>query len=209
MTRAKAACETPDDQLVEGLLESQRKRKRNLVRAYWRVSLVVLVLAVSIVILLNRNWLRQFAEYGYPGVFIVSLLGNATIVLPAPSMALVFAMGGALPPVFVGLVAGAGEALGELTGFLAGYGGRAVVERYDLYARFRGYMEKYGLFAIFFLSVIPTPFFDLAGVAAGALRFPVWQFLLVCWVGKTIKCVLVAFAGAGSVRIIEEWFLWS
>jgi uncharacterized membrane protein YdjX (TVP38/TMEM64 family) len=45
----------------------------------------------------------------------------------------------------------------------------------------------------------------LAGLAAGALRFPVWQFLLACWPGKTIKTVAVAYLGAGSVTVLDRW----
>ena len=67
--------------------------------------------------------------YGYLGVFLISLLGNATVILPVPSLAVVFAGGGVLNPLLVGLVAGVGEPLGELTGYLAGYGGSAVIDR--------------------------------------------------------------------------------
>ena len=184
--------------------ESGSQSKRELVRRYWKVSLIVLVVALSLVIVSFHDRLQQFAAYGYPGVFLISLLGNATIILPAPSLAVVFAMGSALNPVLAGLAAGTGEALGELTGFLAGYGGRAVIERYDLYDRFHHHLERYGLIVIFVLSVVPTPFFDVAGMAAGALRFPVWQFLIVCWIGKIIKCTLVAFAGASSIHLLDN-----
>ena len=55
-----------------------------------------------------------------------------------------------------------------------------------------------GLIPILVLAIIPNPFFDLAGIAAGTLKMPVWQFLLACLVGKTIKMVAFAYAGAGS-----------
>jgi len=175
-------------------------------RTYWRVALLALMLAVSGLILLNRGWLRQFEPYGYPGVFLTHVIGSATIILPAPSITLTFALGSALNPVWVGLASAAGAACGELTGFLAGYGGSAVVEKYELYSRFRGYMERYGLIPVFILAMIPNPFFDLAGIAAGTLRFPVWQFVLVCFLGNAVKMTLVAFAGAGSVHLLDRWF---
>ncbi len=175
-------------------------------RSYWRVSLPVLMLAVSGLILLNRDWLRQFAPYGYPGIFLTHVIGSATIILPAPSITLTFALGGTLNPVWVGLASAAGAACGELTGFLAGYGGSAVVEKYELYSRFRGYMERYGLIPVFILAMIPNPVFDVAGLAAGALRFSVWQFALVCFLGNAVKMTLVAFAGAGSVHLLDRWF---
>ena len=70
--------------------------------------------------------------------------GNATIILPVPGLIFVFALGHTLNPLVVGLVAGPGAALGELTGYLAGYGSSAVIDNLKLYHRIQGWMEKYG-----------------------------------------------------------------
>lgn len=188
-------------EIVEETTKSQKPQK-----GYWRLLVIVLVVFLSLAIILLRGRLVQFRAYGYTGVLLVSLLGNATIILPAPSLAIIFAMGGVLNPLLVGLVAGIGEALGELTGYLAGYGGGVVVEEQALYARLEGGMRRYGLIIIVVLSAIPNPFFDLAGIAAGALRFPLWQFLIACWLGKTIKTTLIAQAGAHSIPFIEHFF---
>lgn len=171
----------------------------------FRVLIILLVIAISAVIFAFRDRFAELAAIGYPGIFFVSLLGNATIVLPAPSLALVFAMGSALAWPLVGLVAGAGEALGELTGYLAGIGGRAIIEDQRAYGRMVDWMKHRGGITVFILSLIPNPFFDLAGIAAGTLRYPVWRFLLFCWMGKTIKTTLVAWAGAQSVVLIEPF----
>jgi membrane protein YqaA with SNARE-associated domain len=146
-------------------------------------------------VIVNRVDQEQLERYGYPGVFIFSLLASATIILPAPSLAVVSVLGPLLNPFLVGLCAGTGEALGELTGYLAGYGGRAVIESRKNYDRVVVWTQKYGLWVVLILSIIPSPFFDLAGIAAGALRIPVRNFTLVCWVGKTIKTTLFALAG--------------
>jgi membrane protein YqaA with SNARE-associated domain len=114
-------------------------------------------------------------------------------------------MGSVLNPLLVGLVAGVGEALGELTGYAAGFAGRAVIEDYQTYKRLVGWMERRGGATIFLLSAIPNPFFDLAGIAAGTLRYPAWRFLVFCWLGKTLKTTLVALAGAQSVVLIEQF----
>ena len=171
----------------------------------FRVLVIFVVLGISVAIFALREQLVQLAALGYAGVFLISLLGNATIILPAPSLALVFAMGGVLNPLLVGLVAGVGEALGELTGYAAGFAGRAVIEDYQTYQRLVGWMERRGGITVFVLSAIPNPFFDLAGIAAGTLKYPVWRFLLFCWLGKTLKTTLVAFAGAYSVTLIEQF----
>lgn len=177
-------------------------------KVYQRLGAVLLAVVVTLVIALFRDELARFERYGYPGVFFISLLGNATVILPAPSLAVVFGMGGVLNPLFVGLVAGVGEALGELTGYLAGYGGRAVVEDWKMYERLERWMQRNGSATIFVLSAIPNPVFDLAGIAAGALRFPLTHFLLSCWAGKTIKTIAFAFIGAQFMDIFEKlWVL--
>ena len=171
----------------------------------FRFLIIVLVLAISVAIFAFRGQFAELAAVGYPGIFLVSFLGNATIVLPAPSLALVFAMGSAFSPLLVGLFAGAGEALGELTGYALGYGGQAVIEDDAAYGRLVAWMQRRGGITVFVLSVIPNPFFDLAGIAAGSLRYPVWRFLLFCWLGKTIKTTLVAWAGSKSIGLVEQF----
>lgn len=171
----------------------------------FRWLIVGLVLAISVAIYGLRDQVAQLAGLGYAGIFLVSLLGNATIILPAPSIALVIAMGAALPAPLVGLAAGTGEALGELTGYAAGFAGRAVVEDSKTYARLAAWMKRRGGITIFVLSLIPNPFFDLAGIAAGTLRYPLWRFLLVCWLGKTIKTTWIAWAGAQVLSLLRQW----
>lgn len=170
----------------------------------FRFLVIILVFVISAVIFAYRDKFVELAAFGYAGIFVVSLLSSATIILPAPSLALVFAMGSALPWLPVGLAAGAGEALGELTGYAAGFGGRAIIEDQKVYGRLQGWMAVRGDITIFFLSIVPNPFFDLAGIAAGTMGFPVWRFLLITWVGKTIKTTLVAWAGSQSVALIEQ-----
>lgn len=170
---------------------------------WFRFGILALVIAISVAIYYFRAEFARLAAIGYPGIFLVSLLGNATIILPAPSLALVFAMGSALPPLFVGLAAGVGEALGELTGYAAGFGGRAIVEDHARFERIQQRMRGHVGLTILALSVFPNPFFDLAGIAAGTLRYPLWRFLLVCWLGKTIKTITVAWLGSQSIHILD------
>jgi uncharacterized membrane protein YdjX (TVP38/TMEM64 family) len=95
--------------------------------------------------------------------------------------------------------------LGELTGYLAGYGGSAIVEDTPRFQRIRDWMGRRGFLTLLLLSVIPNPLFDLAGIAAGMSRYPVWRFLTACWLGKTTKALILAFLGSLSVDFIEHW----
>lgn len=174
--------------------------------ALFRIFVVTAVVGLSVSIYVFRDHLAHLGVAGYPGIFLVSLLGNATIILPAPSLAMVLAMGSAFPPLLVGLSAGAGEALGEITGYAAGYSGRAVIEKQAAYNRLRSWMQRRGGITIFVLSLVPNPFFDLAGIAAGTLHYPAWRFLSICWVGKTIKTTVVAWIGYKLPSIVH-WFV--
>jgi len=160
-----------------------------------RVAAVILAISITLGIILLRDQIKRFAIYGYPGVFLISLIGNATIILPAPSFAVVFAVGGVLDPLAVGIVAGLGSAMGEMTGYLAGIGSRSVIERRALYHRLERWMRKGGMLVVFLLAAIPNPAFDVGGMVAGALRMPIWQFFLAGWAGKSVRFVLLALSG--------------
>jgi uncharacterized membrane protein YdjX (TVP38/TMEM64 family) len=164
-----------------------------------RILALFAVIAITIFVYSIRDQAQALAIYGYPGIFLIALLTNATVFLPAPGIAVVFALGAVFNPALVGIAAGAGGALGELSGYLAGFSGQAVVQRTSLYQKLVPWVAKYGFWTILFLSAIPNPTFDVAGVAAGVLKMPMARFLLAVWIGVTLKMVLFAFAGAYSI----------
>lgn len=167
---------------------------------------IALALTITLVIFVFRDQLREeeIKRYGYVGLFIISVIGNATIVLPVPTFVAAFAGGGVLNPFWVGVVSAAGATLGELMGYLAGMSGKALVENKDRYDQFKGWMDRYGLGALFVLAAIPNPLFDLAGIIAGMLRIPVPVFFIVTWAGKMVKFWLLALLGSGSLGLFER-----
>ena len=165
-----------------------------------RILALFIVVALSIFVFSIRDQAEQLAIYGYPGIFILSFLAYATVLLPAPGVAVVFTMGSVFNPVGVALAAGTGAALGELSGYLAGFSGQAVVERVEVYEQLTKWMKRNGSLTILILAAIPNPFFDLAGVAAGSLKMHVMRFFIWCWIGETIKMAIFAFAGANSLN---------
>lgn len=168
-----------------------------------RIVSLLVVIAISIYIYSIREQASQLAIYGYPGIFLLSFMAYATVLLPAPGVAVVIAMGAILHPLGVGIAAGAGAALGEITGYLAGFSGQAVIERVDIYDRLTKWMARNGSLTVFILSVLPNPFFDLAGAAAGALRMPMSKFLFWCWIGETMKMIIFAYSGAYSFNLFK------
>lgn len=160
-----------------------------------RIAALVAILVFSIGILLAWEQIKILGAYGYPAIFLVSLFGNAVLFLPAPSIALVLAAGASLDPVLVGIVAGTGAAIGEMTGYVAGYSGHAVLQDRPLYNRIEGLMKTKGILVVFILAAIPNPFFDIGGIFAGVMRMPAWQFLFATGLGKSLRFALLAGLG--------------
>lgn len=134
---------------------------------------------------------------GYLGALAVNLVGSASIFIPVPGLAVV--CGGAveeagLNPVLLGLAGGIGSAIGELTGYLAGYGGSTLVQGSKHYARFSRWVERYGALPLFVLAALPNPLFDAAAIAAGSMGYSLRRFMLVVLAGKAVKYVAVAYA---------------
>jgi membrane protein YqaA with SNARE-associated domain len=172
--------------------------KRQLTLA--RIIGLLVVVGISIFIFSIRDRASQLAIYGYPGIFILAFLAYATVFLPAPGVAVIFTMGAVFNPVGVALAAGAGAALGELSGYLAGFSGQAIVERANIYNQLTRWMKSNGPLTILLLSTFPNPFFDIVGVIAGALRVRLVVFLFWCWIGETLKMLFFALAGSGILN---------
>jgi len=174
--------------------------KRNLKKKLIPLLTLLLVIAISVgVFYFYRHYpgrIDELKAYGYLGAFIISVTFNATVILPAGNVLILSALGAILPSAtIVGLAGGAGAAIGETTGYLAGYSGHGLVANSRLYIRVENWMRRWGAMTIFILSLVPF-IFDLAGIAAGVLRFPFWKFFLLCWLGRTIFYIGVAWAGA-------------
>lgn len=170
-----------------------------------RVAVLFIAVAITVSLVIFREELVRFSRFGYAGLFVVGLLGSATVILPMPGLALAFAAGGTFQPLLVGLAYGTGASLGELTGYLAGYGGSVVLPEELYAARVVTALHRWGAWMIFVLAVIPNPAFDIVGIAAGALRIPVWQFLAASWAGNVIKASLIALAGGGAIGALSPY----
>ncbi len=166
------------------------------------IPILVLLFIVAIVVVIlslyrtHPEKLEEFKQFGYLGVFVISIILNATLVLPAGNFIIIAALGGVLPSAtLVGLIGGLGAAIGEITGYAAGYSGREIISRRQVYYRLEKWVKKWGALTIFLLSAAPIVF-DIVGLAAGALRFPFWKFFIATWLGRSILYLVIAWAGA-------------
>jgi membrane protein YqaA with SNARE-associated domain len=164
---------------------------------------IIFGLAIAVIIFLFSDQLKALHEWGYLGVFVISLLSAATILIPAPGWAVTIAMGGILNPVYVGFVAGIGSGLGEISGYVVGRGAKDIgVGNDEKFKKWREWIKSNDLIAISVLAFIPNPAFDVAGLVAGAVGIPLWRFICACIIGRTLRYVLLAYAGAFSLQYL-------
>jgi membrane protein YqaA with SNARE-associated domain len=155
--------------------------------------------------------IESLKSYGYAGLFLINVIGAASILLPSPAAASVFGGGALLQDflgvpafIWVGLVAGLGEAVGEFSGYAAGYGGRLIIQERPAYARIHAWMQKRGFVTMFLMSTIPNPAFDVAGLAAGAVQMPLRGFFVAVLAGKIIKDTWMAAAGGLGIGVLAN-----
>jgi len=186
----------------------EKKASNNFKKSFWtrerflQAAAILFALLISALIVLFRDSIASLGGYGYLGAFLVPLLCCATIIFPVPGLIIVFTLGAVLNPLLVGVISGVGATIGELTGYLLGYGGRAAIENIGLYRRIETWMKHWAPATLFVLALIPNPIFDIAGAAAGALRIPVWKFLAYSGSGRIIKHIAFAFAGAWGMEYV-------
>jgi membrane protein DedA with SNARE-associated domain len=166
-------------------------------RLPWRALLMLgatLLLTIALLFVPN-NLVARLGAYGYLGVFVLTLLSSATIVLPSPALGVAALAGATLNPWLVGLIGGVAAGLGEITGYMAGLGGSSLAQRSRFYPRVERWVRRWEVLTIFTLAFIPGPVFDLAGIAAGTLQMPFRRFLAACLAGKVLRFIVVAWAG--------------
>lgn len=175
---------------------------------------IILTILLAAAVIYYWEFVQEIEQYGYLGAFLISLFGGATVLAPVPMIPVIFALGGVLNPsfapylgpVFVGLAAGLGDTFGSLTIYLTGFGGRAALANSShqriqtIYSKMERWVEKRGSLTLFILSAIVNPFFYPAALAAGALRFGIKRYFFICWTGKTIKHITVAYFGYWGLR---------
>ena len=221
--------------MEEAQVERERPKgnRRFIIVSILGFLVMVLLLAAAVY---YREELREVGDgYGYLGVFIVGVLCGVSII-PAPTLAMVFLMGGVLNPLFVGLAAGLGGAIGGITVYLTGAGVESVWSRwrargkayesqteghYDpvrpvesrvwskgevLYNRVVKWMGgRAGIWTLFITSAMIISPFYFAGLAAGSVRMGLIKFFLISWAGKTVRYLIVSYAGYYALYELLEW----
>ncbi len=164
------------------------------------------VVFISLLIWLAAPHLaRVLGAYSYFGAFFIAFLASATVFVPAgPLQFAIVGMGRTLDPLLLGLVAGIGSGLGELSGFFIGHGSAHFLKTKDKTLKWllklqSSLLRRWAGPGVFLLSAMPNPFFDFAGIAAGLMGMKWHEFLFWCIAGRIVRFIMLAYAGAWSV----------
>jgi membrane protein DedA with SNARE-associated domain len=171
-------------------------------RRYW--PLIGMLVGSTIIsgLLIGFDPTESLGRWGYPGVFFAMLLGNVTVVLPAISQLFLIETARDLNPWLLGLVGGVGAIVGELSGYFLGRSGRRAATGKLWANRYETALARYFGPALFIFAITPLPF-DLAGIIAGASRYPLWKFVLWAGLGKIASTMFIAVVGA----YIVDWVI--
>ena len=173
----------------------------------WRGRLMILavVAGVSVAAFILQDRI-SFERFGYGAVAGAVLLASGGLVVPVPALAITCTTATFLNPAAVAIIAGLAGTLGELTGYFLGYSGSGMFERRRFYRQVETWMLRRGWLLLFIISAVPNPLFDVAGIAAGALRYPLWRYLVAVGLGKQVKFFMVAYGCYYSVQGLKGVF---
>jgi len=145
---------------------------------------------------------QDLRQMGYVGAFVASFTSGASMFLPLPGLAVVIAASLVLQPWAVGLLAGVGGALGEMTGYAVGCSSHRIVKQRRIPAWLYRATSRHMALTILTVSIIPNPFVDFVGIIAGRLCYPIPSFLTYTIIGKTVRAVLLAYAAAWGLPLL-------
>ena len=195
------------------------KLKITLKRWEFWVGILAISLTFSLAILVVVYWqsFQEMAGYSYLGLFFISIIGGATVIIPVPSLAVQFTMGAVLHPAIVGAVAGLGTGIGGTLIYLFGRSGRRLFANTEFFSqksdnfivhwtiRIIGWAKRRGSLAVFLMSAVLNPVFFPMALAIGASRFQMWRFFIMCWAGNTVKSMIIAYLGYFGLGSLLRW----
>ncbi len=147
------------------------------------------------------------SQFGYLGIFVISVLGSVIPFVPLPYLIVVVLLSQSQDPLLLGLVAGAGGALGKLTSYFLGRFGYLAVGK-DAQGNLdalRAVLAKYGALGVFVFAVTPLPD-DIYVVPIGMIRLPFWRFFVADLAGKVVLSVGVAYFGKAYFTSVDSLF---
>jgi membrane protein YqaA with SNARE-associated domain len=205
---------------VEPIVDESPKKKSkvgNFLAKWGGLIFFIAMIVIIIILAVRRTTLGQtlvrmvdefhtnFGNWGiYIGVAVISIFGNFTVIFPVPYTVALIVVGASIPeanPFLVGLAAGLGASVGEVSAWLIGRGGQEFVKS-EKTERMRKLIEKgWAPVLIFIFAATPLPD-DALLVVVGYTGYSIFKTVFWCFLGKFLLC---AFTTA-----IPKWIqFWS
>lgn len=156
------------------------------------ISAIMAVVPLVTSILVFKN-LEAAKNMGYISYFFANYFGYGLYLLPF--------LVKVLNPVLLIVIGAFGVTIDE---FFAWYAGK-VSEELDRTKKFHNkiqtLVERHGLYAVFFLGLLPLPgiMYAISGFAAGHFKIPFYKFFLVNFSGKLIRTMVII---VGLIKIL-------
>ena len=144
---------------------------------------------------------KGLGDYAIAGVFALTAIATATIVVPVPYIPVVMHLAqqtrNPRDLLFIAIAAGLGSVLGETSGYLIGRAGRGAVAdtRMARWVNLQMTHPIRSFITLFALSAPPNPLFDVAGMAAGAFHVPYWRFASAVFAGRCVRMAGIIVVG--------------
>ncbi|NIR86685.1 VTT domain-containing protein, partial [Candidatus Bathyarchaeota archaeon] len=156
------------------------------------------------------DWINYLLQFSYLGVFLISLVGAMSIIVPIPYTFVILTLGieGTLDPLLLTVAGGLGSAIGEFSGYVLGYYGRALISekrrrKIDFITRIL--KDRYGPIAIFLFALTPLPD-DLLFIPLGVLRYKFVKAFVPSFLGKLTMCAILAYGGQLYYDVLRAIF---
>ena len=148
------------------------------------------------------EWAKE-SSAPYLTAFILSLFGNTTVFIPFPYVAIVFILTSqaGLDPLLLGIISGAGAALGEVTSYTIGWGGGRYLDSHGYSKKFaplRSFLLRHSRITpliIYFFAATPLPD-DVLLIPLGLIKYGWVRCIVPAFLGKTSLLLLVGYFGS-------------
>lgn len=180
-------------------MPNSMKRTNKLLRHRRLIFFFIFLFSVGIMLLpfFYKVQLQQFKSLGLFGIGLINFFGSATVFFPSPAILSVGIGGTLYNPILVALASSVGSSLGESVGFAFGYSSKKVInhksEKRFVFRFLEFLFERHGTWMIILLAFIPNPIFDFAGIFAGMGNYPLKKFIVLVFVGRFTRDVLISF----------------
>jgi len=156
------------------------------------------------------NGLSQLLlQYSYFGVFLISFIGTASIIVPIPYTLIIFtlSLSGQWNSTLLIIAGGLGSAFGELTGYALGYFGRRIIseERQKKMTYLVRLFDRYGPLAIFVFALTPLPD-DLLFIPLGIMKYKFYKAFIPAVIGKLLMIFIIVNSGSITGGILVGIF---